>query len=32
MTDRDLYAPGPASGAQVRKDGERFAPARSLYG
>ena len=24
MTDRDQYAPGPASGAQVRKDGEKW--------
>jgi uncharacterized protein YndB with AHSA1/START domain len=24
MTDRDHYAPGPARGAQVRKDGERW--------
>jgi hypothetical protein len=24
MTDRELYAPGPASGAQVRKDGEKW--------
>jgi hypothetical protein len=23
MTDRDQYAPGPARGAQVRKDGEK---------
>jgi len=25
MTDREQYAPGPASGAQVRKDGEKWA-------
>jgi uncharacterized protein YndB with AHSA1/START domain len=25
MTDRKRYAPGPASGAQVRKDGEKWA-------
>jgi uncharacterized protein YndB with AHSA1/START domain len=25
MTDRKQYAPGPASGAQVRKDGEKWA-------
>jgi hypothetical protein len=25
MTDRERYTPGPASGAQVRKDGERWA-------
>ena len=24
MTDRDHYTPGPASGAQVRKDGEKW--------
>ncbi|HZO51301.1 MAG TPA: SRPBCC domain-containing protein [Bryobacteraceae bacterium] len=24
MTDRDQYIPGPASGAQVRKDGEKW--------
>jgi uncharacterized protein YndB with AHSA1/START domain len=24
MTDRDLYTPGPASGAEVRKDGEKW--------
>ena len=24
MTDRDRYTPGPASGAQVRKDGEKW--------
>ena len=24
MNDRDQYAPGPASGAQVRKDGEKW--------
>jgi hypothetical protein len=24
MSDREQYAPGPASGAQVRKDGERW--------
>ena len=24
MTDREQYTPGPASGAQVRKDGERW--------
>ena len=24
MTDRERYAPGPASGAQVRKDGEKW--------
>jgi uncharacterized protein YndB with AHSA1/START domain len=24
MTDRDSYAPGPASGASVRKDGDRW--------
>jgi len=24
MTDRELYAPGPASGAQVRKDGDSW--------
>ena len=24
MTDREEYAPGPASGAQVRKDGEKW--------
>src|SRR5947208_2063865 len=24
MTDREQYAPGPASGAQVRKDGEQW--------
>jgi uncharacterized protein YndB with AHSA1/START domain len=24
MTDREQYAPGPASGAQVRKDGEKW--------
>src|SRR2546423_7736075 len=24
MSDRDQYAPGPASGAQVRKDGEKW--------
>jgi uncharacterized protein YndB with AHSA1/START domain len=24
MTDRDEYAPGPASGAKVRKDGENW--------
>jgi uncharacterized protein YndB with AHSA1/START domain len=24
MTDRELYAPGPASGAQVRKDGDNW--------
>ena len=24
MTDREKYAPGPASGAQVRKDGEKW--------
>jgi uncharacterized protein YndB with AHSA1/START domain len=24
MTDRNQYAPGPASGAQVRKDGEKW--------
>ncbi|MEO8368444.1 MAG: SRPBCC family protein [Candidatus Solibacter sp.] len=24
MTDRDRYMPGPASGAQVRKDGEKW--------
>ena len=24
MTDREEYAPGPASGAQIRKDGERW--------
>ena len=24
MTDRDRYSPGPASGAQVRKDGEKW--------
>jgi hypothetical protein len=23
MTDREQYTPGPASGAQVRKDGEK---------
>ena len=25
MTDRERYTPGPASGAQVRKDGEKWA-------
>jgi uncharacterized protein YndB with AHSA1/START domain len=25
MTDREQYTPGPASGAQVRKDGEKWA-------
>jgi hypothetical protein len=25
MTDREQYAPGPASGAEVRKDGEKWA-------
>jgi len=24
MTDRDQYTPGPAGGAQVRKDGEKW--------
>ena len=24
MTDRDQYTPGPASGAQIRKDGEKW--------
>jgi uncharacterized protein YndB with AHSA1/START domain len=24
MTDRDEYTPGPASGAEVRKDGEKW--------
>ena len=24
MTDREQYAPGPASGAQIRKDGEKW--------
>ena len=24
MTNRDQYTPGPASGAQVRKDGEKW--------
>jgi uncharacterized protein YndB with AHSA1/START domain len=24
MNDREQYAPGPASGAQVRKDGEKW--------
>src|SRR5439155_2865662 len=24
MTDREQYAPGPASGAEVRKDGEKW--------
>src|SRR6266850_5339515 len=24
MTDREQYAPGPASGAQARKDGEKW--------
>ena len=24
MTDREQYRPGPASGAQVRKDGEKW--------
>jgi len=24
MTDRDLYTPGPAAGAEVRKDGEKW--------
>ena len=24
MTDREQYAPGPASGAQVRKGGEKW--------
>jgi len=24
MTDRELYTPGPASGAQIRKDGENW--------
>jgi hypothetical protein len=24
MADRELYAPGPASGAQIRKDGEKW--------
>ncbi len=24
MTDREQYIPGPASGAQVRKDGEKW--------
>lgn len=24
MTDRDQYSPGPASGAQIRKDGEKW--------
>jgi hypothetical protein len=24
MTDRKQYAPGPASGAQARKDGEKW--------
>jgi uncharacterized protein YndB with AHSA1/START domain len=24
ITDRDQYAPGPASGAQIRKDGEKW--------
>src|SRR5271155_2043401 len=24
MTDRDQYTPGPASGAEVRKDGEKW--------
>src|SRR5213082_94785 len=24
MTDREQYAPGPANGAQVRKDGEKW--------
>src|SRR5262252_7599171 len=24
MTDREQYAPGPASGAQVRRDGEKW--------
>jgi uncharacterized protein YndB with AHSA1/START domain len=24
MTDRDQYAPGPASGAQIRKDGDKW--------
>src|SRR5437773_9494756 len=24
MTDREQYAPGPAGGAQVRKDGEKW--------
>jgi hypothetical protein len=38
MADREQYTPGPASGAEVRKDGEkwtlikRFVGARSLYG
>ena len=26
MTDREQYTPGPASGAQVRKDGEKWTP------
>ena len=25
MTDREQYTPGPASGAQVQKDGEKWA-------
>ena len=24
MTDREQYTPGPASGAQIRKDGEKW--------
>jgi len=24
VTDREQYAPGPASGAQIRKDGEKW--------
>ena len=24
MTNRDQYTPGPASGAQIRKDGEKW--------
>ena len=32
MTDREQYAPGPARGAQVRKDGENWTliPVRDL--
>ena len=29
MTDREQYTPGPASGAQVRKDGKREVDAHS---
>jgi len=29
MTDREQYTPGPASGAEVRKDGEKW---RLIFG